>query len=665
MAGTTGRRAPYKDTLQPALHKRFSSTATLLLAVSYLEAVLLADWSSFFWSWFPLGPAGFRTSLIFACGLAILILRIAHYHVGLKTTASGLQTLGDAMLKLQTYETALWYGISSFVFCPVFLFSMSEKSNLQWITYFSGDRARLNERPIFLACYLGACALTQTLRHYSLDVDRLDLGLPKPKEDKTDKESGALSGSAQAVLLQFPRILTGCLKQAASSLGVALVLYYLFLRSFAWAWALAFLRPFYSLPKFGMLPPTWPTDIFLIGRCIYAGTLLTFIWASGNTAFSVFMVQEPLKNGKPLTSESKDPNGSLLNGLKNKKLSIKTFAMWELALIAQDFETRRKAIYSDIDRKDGPVWSQICAVCMEIIQSMETRAENFGKPPASSIPQPETVAPRQRVSAPLRDDPIVQSRGQASGLRGGVEKAWDQLGRAPGASPVSELSPLAKKTWNDAKDRMLTKEQQVALSPEHIKSGFEQWAAGLMKVDWVGSLFRQGFRTRFAAAVLGAPYAEPTLYINAVRAICLLAVHSLSEDEFGNVHRDVTSIIRTLTGVIRRVEALKAEFPVHWTDATGSRESPELDAIADALRSGLQQVVETFEPYSSDLRLSRADLRMAKEAMVKPKDVVVKESTPPAKEAAGKTNGAAERRRTDSRRALDRAQQRVEMEEVR
>lgn len=44
--GTPGRRAPYKDTLQPALHRRFSSTATLLLAVSYLEAVLLATWSS-------------------------------------------------------------------------------------------------------------------------------------------------------------------------------------------------------------------------------------------------------------------------------------------------------------------------------------------------------------------------------------------------------------------------------------------------------------------------------------------------------------------------------------------------------------------------------------------------------------------------------------------
>ena len=46
MAATTIRRAPYKDFLQPALHRRFSSTATVLLAVSYVQAVFLSHWDS-------------------------------------------------------------------------------------------------------------------------------------------------------------------------------------------------------------------------------------------------------------------------------------------------------------------------------------------------------------------------------------------------------------------------------------------------------------------------------------------------------------------------------------------------------------------------------------------------------------------------------------------
>lgn len=40
------RRAPYKDFLQPSLHRRFSSTASILLAVAFVESVLLASWRS-------------------------------------------------------------------------------------------------------------------------------------------------------------------------------------------------------------------------------------------------------------------------------------------------------------------------------------------------------------------------------------------------------------------------------------------------------------------------------------------------------------------------------------------------------------------------------------------------------------------------------------------
>lgn len=40
------RRAPYKDFLQPALHRRFTSTASILLGIAFVEAVFLANWDS-------------------------------------------------------------------------------------------------------------------------------------------------------------------------------------------------------------------------------------------------------------------------------------------------------------------------------------------------------------------------------------------------------------------------------------------------------------------------------------------------------------------------------------------------------------------------------------------------------------------------------------------
>lgn len=336
--------------------------------------------------------------------------------------------------------------------------------------------------------------------------------------------------------------------------------------------------------------------------------------------------------------------------------------MWELAIIAQDFDARRLAIFCDIDRKDGPMWSQVYAICMELLKQMETRIDEYGKPPPSAVPQPNPPAEvKQRTSAPLRQDAIFTKKGETAGLLGGVEKAWDQIARAPGSSPVSELSPLAKKTWKDAKDRVLTKEQQEALSPEHLRSEFGNWTTNLMKIEYIGGLFRHDFRTRVAGVVMGTPYAEPTLYTNAVQALCLLAVHSLAEDQFGNVHRDVPSIIRTLTAVIRKVENLKQQFPLHWTDPSGNRESPEVDQILDTLRTGLEQVVSKFEPYSSDLRLSLGDLRLAKESFARPE----KEVPAPKEKEPVVQSKPIEGKKAESSRAHRREYKRVEMEQVR
>lgn len=274
------------------------------------------------WSWFPIGPAGARAFLIFLCGLAILILRIAQYHVGVKTE-SGFRTLKASLLSFKTYETLFWYAVSSFLFCSTYLGTLSETSRLQWITYYSGDRPRLNERPLFMVCYLGICALLQTIIHFQFDLDRLNLGTLKGKSAGQGKSNSLLPASFQIALRQLPSVFAGCVKQSVSALLTTLVLYYVIFRPFTWSWALMVLRPFYNLPRANMLPPTWPTDIFLMIRCIWSGALLNFIWATANTAFSVFMAKAPLKNDTPLTAESKDKNGSLLNGLKNKKLSIR------------------------------------------------------------------------------------------------------------------------------------------------------------------------------------------------------------------------------------------------------------------------------------------------------------------------------------------------------
>jgi hypothetical protein len=58
------------------------------------------------------------------------------------------------------------------------------------------------------------------------------------------------------------------------------------------------------------------------------------LWEVGNTAFSAYVAQEPLKNERPITYESRDPNGSLLTGLRGKKLQTRVSKSLLLGSIA-------------------------------------------------------------------------------------------------------------------------------------------------------------------------------------------------------------------------------------------------------------------------------------------------------------------------------------------
>ena len=288
--------------------------------------------------------------------------------------------------------------------------------------------------------------------------------------------------------------------------------------------------------------------------------------------------------------------------------------MWELAYISRDFEDRRKAIFEDIDRKDGPMWSQIYTSCIELVKGLATRVDEYGKPPAPPPAEPTKNEPKARSTAPPKEDAIFKRQPANKSMRAEVDKVFDRVARSPGETPMSGLSPVAKKTWKMAKDSVLTPEQQDALQSQNMLGQIRHLFSWVLLNDYVGILFRQEYRRRLAAAVLGTPAAELGLYLNAIEVLGRLAVKSLGEDKYGNVHRDVPTIIRTFTSTVTKLEAFKANFPIHWTDVEGRRESPEVDALLRGLKGALRKLVYEFEPYRNDLRLTLTDIRLAKEA---------------------------------------------------
>lgn len=134
----------------------------------------------------------------------------------------------------------------------------------------------------------------------------------------------------------------------------------------------------------------------------------------------------------------------------------------------------------------------------------------------------------------------------------------------------------------------------------------------------VGYPFRQTQRRRLAAILLGTPYGEASIIVDSIDTITRFSVCSLKEDTYGNVQRDLKRIILAYTTTIINIENLRSNLPLHWTDVQGVKGSPEAEVLLAALRGGLQELLDAFEKFSTELRLSRAEVKQARSAATAP-----------------------------------------------
>ncbi len=572
------------------------------------------------WAWFPITGPGIRALVIFFCGLIIIILRIAQFHIGIRTSNSPFQTFLISAAKLKTIETIASYCLAGWLYGQVFRWSAPASSSLSWVTRYPGDRTRLNERAVFLVIYVVLVGAVNALLHLFQDDDRLVLGTARSggQAAPSPATAGKISKLNKVLALRLPYLIMSAILRSVVALFASIVVYMFFLRPFAWSTTLSFFRIFYNLPQSNLPPLSWPffSKFSFIPRCLQAGAMFSLLLVVSNAAFSLFLVSEPIKDGKPLTSGSKDPNGSLLNGLKSKKDKVRAFAMWELAFIARDFPDSRIAIYMDIDCKEGQTWSQICKICLDVVKALESRIDAaIAAPPASNGASGGAEAAKEpeikRLTKPIKDDVILVTPTKKTTFTNEMEKMVSKVVFDP--HNPSTLSPHTQQMLSDAKQRLLDVRRDIS-RPENSNSSLQAAIRRLLAIPVVGWPFRLTFRNRITAVVLGKPYGEPSIYINAVSTLSLMAVHSLEEDKFGNVQRDVANIIRELTRVTRKLEAFKASYPNHWTDVEAQRACPEVDDILGAFKESLTGLIESFGVYRRDLRLSEADMRLAEEA---------------------------------------------------
>lgn len=409
----------------------------------------------------------------------------------------------------------------------------------------------------------------------------------------------------------------------------------------------------WNFPRSASEPDTWipPDFLYLIFRSFFTGSLLVICWQCANLFFSVFIGKEPLKRGQPLTDEAKDPNGSLLTGLKAKKPAVKAFALWELSLITQRLPERRKAIFNEIDRDSGATWSQVFSYTTEVIKAIPARIE-ASKAISAPTPAPEpatkalvksepvqpTLQTLPRLTGPLKDEGVFAASPKATSRQDRFGEAFSSAAKSYGQSPdwTPKARARARVVFDRASAAILTPERKEKFLASDGFKLFSNAATGYKLENYpiiveflrsrIGQPLHQTFAQRASKIVLGTPESSLSAIVDAVESLKRLLVASLTEDQYGKVQTDVPSAIRLFTDTILTTEAfVYSELDVHWTDinfpSAGTPESqlearkvPDIELVLDSLKGGLKDLLTSFNPYLPEIGIQGKELRLAKVA---------------------------------------------------
>ena len=487
----------------------------------------------------------------------------------------------------------------------------------------AADKDKLNERAIFYRFIFMILAAVQAVWHIYDDYDKILLPIQKATTGEKEEASSIESPRSQ-IRRRAPEMCVVSAIKAGISFGVGIPIYLIFLRHVLWDFTFGWTRYIFTLRQF-----THPTGLHpfidMILRVMFSTFLLSLLWDFSNAVFSAYIAQEPLKKGQPITADSKDPNGSLIRGLDHRLKSAKSFAFWELWIIASRFPDRRKTIYSDIDRQPS-TWTQISTLCLREIQGISDRIAAANDVPSSSKPPPEVTpaksdpAPvKQPVVQPLKSDPITAQTPPPKTRSERVGKLVGSFAKQHGLSP-SPPRPFqeAQKAIGLVERTLLpaARVQEIHDMPETVRTRASGLVTSLIKNRFLGWPFRQRFARKAVAVICGAPAARTSIVVNATRSLARLCVESLREDPYGNVAKDVKGIVATMVTALKDAQVFLVESKPHWSDIYFTEiertNVEEANEVIDALKVGLQEILGTFAEYASGVGLSQKELTEAK-----------------------------------------------------
>jgi nucleoporin NDC1 len=158
--------------------------------------------------------------------------------------------------------------------------------------------------------YFIILALVQTGVHLWYDYDRISM--PELKIERgvpSEQAKSLVERPSVQMKAKLPGIAMGAVQRALLMTCIAPFIYAMIIRQSAWSWSLMFAKMIWNLPKSTAMPAITPFHVHILWRTFTGGIMLIMMWEIANTAFTINVAQEP--------------NGSLLLGLKAKRLQTR------------------------------------------------------------------------------------------------------------------------------------------------------------------------------------------------------------------------------------------------------------------------------------------------------------------------------------------------------
>ncbi|ANB14359.1 Ndc1p [Sugiyamaella lignohabitans] len=506
----------------------------------------------------------------------------------------------------------------------------------------SYELPRLNERYLYITLFSTVIALGYSILHIVFDYDYLRFS-----------SVGDISGSksspfykAKAKILDV--LLRSTVFAVTATIGFPIV-YWIF-RGIIWRNGLLVARYvlLYKLHRSGEYV-SFPLSFEMLFITLFSSFFLFLLWEACNTGFNIYMSLGPLHRGVLISFKSRDPNGTLITGLKSSGRPLtRLLAFQELAYISLNDRVRRASIYSDIDRpidQFGPppanvssrlpnnknttsAWAEIYGECILIAEDLTKKLTSAGTKNNTNSNKPSGDGSSTTAKNTLVKETHQQAVTTATSPPP-IKVIRDNIFLDP------SLNTNHKRTNSDALRARIVdnlQDKEAHRSKEVISAITEARSTVQTYISQYKSLI-----TKFLEAKPGAPFRytvrrqtnalipNVALCNDALLALSYLVCFSIDEDALGTVQRYIPDILSSYYRLILALESYISDPPVHWSNPA-STITPELinsstrraREVLEAADSAFELIAVRFRPYLSGMGLSdpvqRRAVRVATES---------------------------------------------------